>query len=274
MPLSSNGTAYLLSGEKHNPVVVLIHGLGVNNNMWRDFIPRLSQQFQVLTYDLFGHGESAEPLSVPSLTMFSDQLKSLLEFLGIEVASIVGYSLGGMINRRFTMDYPERVQSLVILNSPHERSREQQQIIESRVKRTSKGGPAATMETSLKRWFTPEFVLAENDVVNDVREWILSNNPLWYTQCREVLANGVCELIRPNPPISTPTLVMTCENDTGSTPAMAHAIAKEITGSQVQIIPHLLHLGLMEKPTYFLDPIENFLKISLARHRSNIPLEI
>ncbi len=268
MPLSSNGTAYSLSGEKQNPVVVLIHGLGVNRNMWRDFVPRLSQQFQVLTYDLFGHGESTEPPSIPSLTIFSDQLKGVLDLLGIEAASIVGFSLGGMINRRFTIDHPERVQSLVILNSPHERSREQQQIIESRVKRTSQGGPAATIETSLKRWFTPEFVLAENDIVNDVREWILSNNPLWYTQCREVLATGVCELIRPNPPIRTPTLVMTCENDAGSTPAMAHAIAKEIAGSEVQIIPHLQHVGLLENPTYFLDPIEYFLKISLVRHSS------
>ena len=265
MPLSSNGTAYLLSGEKQNPVVVLIHGLGVNRNMWRDFVPRLSQQFQVLSYDLFGHGESTEPPSIPSLTIFTDQLKGVLDFLAIEAASIVGFSLGGMINRRFTIDYSERVQSLVILNSPHERSREQRNIIESRVKRTSQGGPEATIETSLKRWFTPEFISSENDIVNDVRKWILSNNPLWYTQCREVLANGVCELIRPNPPISTPTLVMTCENDTGSTPAMAHAIAKEITGSEVQIVPHLQHIGLMEKPTHFLDPIEIFLKKSLVK---------
>ena len=53
---------------------------------------------------------------------------------------------------------------------------------------------------------------------------------------------------------------MTCENDSGSTPAMSHAIAAEIAGAEVQIVPTLQHLGLMEQPDLFSGPILEFLK--------------
>jgi pimeloyl-ACP methyl ester carboxylesterase len=77
-----------------------------------------------------------------------------------------------------------------------------------------------------------------------------------------VLAAGVTELIRPVPPITHPTLVMTCENDTGSTPAMSHAIASEIAGAETIIVPGLQHLGLLERPELFTGPTKDF----LARH--------
>ncbi len=266
MPESSNGTSYDLVGSPGNPVVVLIHGLGVNRKMWQEFSTALSQNYRVLSYDLYGHGESQFPSNRPSLKLFSDQLAGLLGELELKASSLIGFSLGGMINRKFVMDYPDLVQSLVILNSPHERSPEQQRIMEERVQDTSQGGPEATIETSLARWFTPEFRLVQVTTVEKVRSWILNNDPLWYTQCREVLAFGVLELIRPQPPIVLPTLVMTCENDSGSTPEMSHGIAREIKGASVIVVPKLQHLGLMESCELFLDPIKSFLsQILLAK---------
>jgi pimeloyl-ACP methyl ester carboxylesterase len=87
---------------------------------------------------------------------------------------------------------------------------------------------------------------------------------LIYTQCRQVLANGVVELIRPTPPIVQPTLVMTAENDSGSTPAMSHAIAAEITGAQTIIVPALQHMALVEAPSQFTEPVLRFLDEALA----------
>ena len=60
--------------------------------------------------------------------------------------------------------------------------------------------------------------------------------------------------------MTAPSLVITCENDSGSTPAMSHAIAAEITGAETEIIPHLQHLGLMEAPDVFIAPILDFLQ--------------
>ncbi len=259
MPDSSNGTAYDLVGDRDAAVVVLIHGLGLNRQMWQQFSSKLSRNYRVVAYDLLGHGESRLPRQKPSLKLFADQLRDLLCELDLKASAAIGFSLGGMINRRLAMDYPDLADSLVILNSPHERSPQQQRIIEERVRDTSQGGPEATIEGSLARWLTPNFRISEAATTAKLRSWILDNDPHWYAQCREVLATGVTELIRPNPEIKHPALVMTCENDTGSTPAMSHAIAEEIEGSSVIIVPGLQHLGLMESCEQFLDPIEAFL---------------
>ena len=68
------------------------------------------------------------------------------------------------------------------------------------------------------------------------------------------------ELIRPEPPIRKPTLVMTCEHDSGSTPGMSQAIAGEIDGAQVVIVPALRHMGLVENPRFFITAIAEFLE--------------
>ncbi len=259
MTKSVNGTVYEISGSESAPVITLIHGLGINRQLWDDYVPVLSRNYRVLAYDLYGHGESIPPPEVPSLKLFSKQLKGLLEELQINKSVILGFSLGGMINRRFTMDFPEFVQALIILNSPHERDPDEQKIIEERVVQTAEGGPEGTLETSLERWFTPEFRSESCEVVDKMRKWILHNDPGTYTQCREVLAKGVKELIRPYPPIEVPALVMTCENDSGSTPEMSYGISSEIKGAKTVIIPKLQHVGLMEKPNLFLYPISRFL---------------
>ena len=259
MAKSVNGTVYEISGPESAPVVTLIHGLGINRQLWDDYVPELSRNYRVLSYDLYGHGESIPPPEVPSLKLFSKQLKGLLEELQIDKSVILGFSLGGMINRRFTMDFPEYVQALIILNSPHERDPGEQKIIEERVAQTAEGGTQGTLEASLERWFTPEFRSGNCEVVDKMRKWILRDDPVTYTQCREVLAKGVKELIRPYPPIEVPALVMTCENDSGSTPEMSYAISSEIKGAKTVIVPKLQHVGLMEKPELFLEPISRFL---------------
>jgi pimeloyl-ACP methyl ester carboxylesterase len=92
-----------------------------------------------------------------------------------------------------------------------------------------------------------------------VRGWVLANDADNYALCRQALAFGVVELIRPDPPIKHPTLVMTCENDSGSTPAMSQAIASEIDGSRVVIVPQLKHMGLTENEALFIAELREFL---------------
>ncbi len=258
--LSGNGSAFELLGPADAPAVVLIHGLGLNRQVWEKYSSRLANRYRVLSYDLYGHGESAAPPGKPSLTMFAQQLQGLLDEIGIQQAALLGFSLGGMINRRFAMDYPARVSALVILNSPHERSPDAQQLVEQRALDSAAGGPGATLDATIERWFTADFRAGHPDYIDRVRQWVLANDAEIYAQCRQVLAFGVIELIRPEPPIVHPTLVVTCEHDSGSTPAMSQAIASEIDGAQVVIVPGLQHMGLVENPSFFLNEIADFLE--------------
>jgi pimeloyl-ACP methyl ester carboxylesterase len=266
MAVSKQGTAYDLTGPEETPVVVLIHGLGLTRvSTWGDIAPVLARRYRVLTYDLLGHGETSLPDCPVTLKALSDQLIALMDELAIDRAALVGFSLGGMINRRCAMDHPGRVSALAILNSPHDRGEEQQKIVEERARATAAGGPAAGIDVTLARWFTDGFRHDHPDQVAAVRDIVLANDPANYAAHRQVLAEGVRELIAPDPALTHPMLVMTCENDSGSTPAMSHAIATETPGAETLIVPQLQHLGLIEQPALFSQPVLDFLNRVLVR---------
>ncbi len=262
MKRARDGTAYALDGIPGAPVVALIHGLGLTHHTWQRHAPAFGKRYRVLRYDLYGHGASPLP-EKPSLALFARQLRNLLDELQIADAALVGFSLGGMINRRFTMDYPERVLALVILNSPHERSPEAQRQVEERAKDSAAEGPGANLDATIDRWFTREFQLRNPSVVDDIRARVLANHPDSYARCREVLACGVRELIRPADPITRPCLVMTAEYDSGSTPAMAESIAAGIPGAETRIVSDLRHMALVESPEAFTVPVLEFLRRTL-----------
>lgn len=266
MAVSKRGTAYDLTGPEEAPVVALIHGLGLTReSTWGEIAPVLARRYRVLAYDLLGHGQTALPQDPVSLTALSEQLVALMEELGIERAALVGFSLGGMINRRCAMDHPGRVSALAILNAPHDRGEQQQQVVEHRARATAAGGPAAGIDETLARWFTEGFRRAHPDKVESVRRIVLANDPANYAAHRQVLAEGVRELIAPDPPITLPMLALTCEHDSGSTPAMSHAIAAETPGAEALIVPQLQHLGLIEQPALFSQPVLEFLNRVLAK---------
>lgn len=253
-----SNTAYDLTGPADAPVIVLIHGLGLCRRLWDAHLPAFAG-FRVLNYDLYGHGESDPPPETASLKVYAKQLADLMDELGIAQGHIVGFSIGGMINRRFALDFSEKVASLTILNSPHDRGEEAQKAVEERANSVRDQGAFATMDAALTRWFTPDFLKAA-DGPQLVRNWRGLVDAESYAQAAWVLANGVRELIAPDDPITTPTLVMTCENDSGSSPKMSEDIAAEIIGSELHIIPKLQHLGLMEDPSAFTQPILAFLE--------------
>ena len=213
----------------------------------------------MLNYDLYGHGDSGSAPKEATLTVFADQLAGLMDHVGIERAHVIGFSIGGMINRRFVLDYPDRVASLVILNSPHDRGEEAQLAVEGRAKTARDQGAFATFDAAVQRWFTAEHVTSGAGPAL-VRAWREQVTDEGYAQTSWVLANGVRELIAPDPPVVAPTFVMTCENDVGSTPQMSQDIAAEIEGSELIIVPKFKHLGLIEKPDAFTRPICDFLE--------------
>lgn len=256
--LTADGTAFDISGPDGAPVMVVIHGLGLCRRLWDDHLLALAAGHRVLRYDLYGHGDSAPPPAPASLTVYADQLARLCDHLDIASPVIVGFSIGGMINRRFAMDYPGRAAALIILNSPHDRGPQAQEQVEARAAAVRDEGRMATMDAALDRWFTPEFRRDMPSVMQLVRAWREIVDPESYAEAAMVLAVGVRELVRPQPPIICPTLVVTCAHDSGSTPSMSRSIGTEIDGAEVQIVERLQHLGLIEEPAAFSGPILAF----------------
>jgi len=196
--------------------------------------------------------------------MFSRQLLGVLDALDKPQAAIAGFSLGGMIARRFAQDHPDRTSALAILHSPHQRTPEAQQKILDRVVQARTEGPAATIEAALERWFTAPFRAANPEIMDLVRGWVLANDKAIYHRIYQVLASGIDEITAPAPALTCPTLVVTGDEDFGNGPEMAIAIADEIPGAQLHILEGLRHMALAEDPEAVNTPLARFLKEALA----------
>ena len=262
----STGDAGETAWERHRngPAVALIHGFGLNRAMWQWQLPALAPYFSVLTYDLFGHGESAPPAGTPDLAMFSGQLLRLMDRCGIERAAVVGFSLGGMIARRFALDHPDRLSALAILHSAHDRTPAERAAVRERVRHTREHGPSANVDSALERWFTPEFRARAPELIALIRRWITSNDPADFSRIYPVLAEGDVEIAQGLGRIACPTLVMTGEDDPGNTPDMSRAMAGLIPGARVVILPGLRHMALTESPSEVNEPLSLFLRAALV----------
>lgn len=265
MLCAPDGTAYWTTGPEDGPPIVLIHGLGLNRECWEWTIPALMDRYRVITYDLYGHGQSAAPPETPSLSLFSQQLAGLLDQLGTKRAAIAGFSLGGMIARRFAQDTPKRAQALAILHSPHRRSPEAQAAILKRVEQAKTEGPSATVEAALERWFTDSYRSENSAMMERVRGWVMANDQAIYHTNYRVLAEGVEELVAPSPAISCPALVVTGDEDFGNGPDMTHAIAAEIEGAEALILTGLRHMALAEDPDALNGPLRAFFNRAVDR---------
>lgn len=259
-----HGTAYHLAGPETGAVVVLVHGLGLTHSVWQWLAPDLARRYRVLRYDLLGHGQSAAPQGQPALRDLSQQLARLLDHLGVAQAAIVGFSLGGMVARRFAQDFPPRIRALAILHSPHRRTPQAQAAILARVEQARVAGPAATVEAALLRWYTDACRAARPDLMDLTRAWVLANDPKVYPGLYQILADGIEEIVAPNPAIACPALVLTADQDFGNGPEMSAAIAAEIAGARLLVLPGLRHMALAENPAAVNAPVQQFLSEVLA----------
>lgn len=263
--ITNDGTHYDFY-RNDGPVVVLIHGFGLERTMWKWQVSALKEHYSVLTYDLLGSGNSAPPDDTPSLSLFSEQLSRLLYELKIEQAAVFGFSLGGMISRRFAMDHPQKLWALGILHSAYQRNSSAHDAIQQRVYQARADGPQATIEAALQRWFTEDFRINNSDTMEFIRYSILANDKSIYPQIYQVLVDGVDELVNPQPPISCPTLVMTADEDYGNSVEMTQAIAAEIPAAETAILPGLRHMAMLQSPSVFNRMLMDF----LLKHTSKV----
>lgn len=98
------------------PNIVMVHGITGNQAIWHlEIVPSLMPEYRVTTYDLRGHGYSAVPPTGYTTADHANDLKYLLDTLGIERPHIVGHSFGADVSLHFTILYPERVDRLVLV---------------------------------------------------------------------------------------------------------------------------------------------------------------
>jgi pimeloyl-ACP methyl ester carboxylesterase len=100
--------------------VLLIHGLGSSARDWELQVPAFAERYQVVAFDVRGHGQSDKPPGPYSVPLFAHDAAALVRALDIAPAHVVGISMGGMIAFQLAVDEPDLVRSLVIANAGSE----------------------------------------------------------------------------------------------------------------------------------------------------------
>ena len=255
-------TAYTVDGT--GPPVMLVHGMGLNREMWDWQHDALAERFTVIRYDLLGHGESGKRPGPYGMSDFVDQLARLMDAAEVGPCGLVGFSLGGLIVRAFALAHPSRVAALAILNSAHDRGDAERAAMRDRLALAVQHGPAATIDAALARWFTEDFATRRPDVLDRVRQWMAANDPQVYSEIYRVLAESDADLATSIAAIECPALVVACSEDHGNSPDMAQRMAALMPNACAAIVPGLKHMGLAEDPAAISRILVPFLQEALT----------
>jgi 3-oxoadipate enol-lactonase len=239
--------------------VVLVHGVGDSLEAWDDFIRSLPEGFDIIRYDLRGHGHSERPPGPYRLADFVEDHLALLARLGIDRAHVVGYSLGGLIAQAIALFAPQSVERLVLISCIACRTPAEQEAALKRLETLEQEGAGGIAGASAERWFTGAFRRAHPDKVHQQLERLKGNDPNAYLAAYRVLATN--DLGDQLAKIGHPTLVMTGEHDVGSPPRMARLISERIDGSQLIILEGQKHSVLTEVPDVVAHEISRFLRV-------------
>ncbi len=106
-------------GDAANPTLILIHGFTASTYVWKTVAPLLAEKdFHVIAVDLLGFGFSDKPAWFEySIVSQARMIERLMDRLGIGRATLIGSSYGGAIASTLALDYPERVEKLVLVSA-------------------------------------------------------------------------------------------------------------------------------------------------------------
>jgi len=238
-----NATYFEHNLETSGIPTIFIHGVGLDHTMWQPQ-KKYFHDKNVIFYDLLNHGKSKKGYKELKFKNFNDQLIQLVNFLKIKKFNLIGFSLGALIAQHFTSEYYEKINKLIILASVYKRSEKQKTKVKNRY-RIALEGKSITVD-SINRWFNPEFLKINPDVYSFFYNILESKNIDDFLSAYKLFVESD-DYVLDFSNFHMPTLIMTGENEIGSTPDMSIMLGKQINNSKIYIIPNAKHLASFEK---------------------------
>ncbi|WP_447939923.1 alpha/beta fold hydrolase [Pseudoxanthomonas mexicana] len=108
---------YLQAGEGETSPVVLLHGYAETSHMWRPLMPKLAGRRVVIAPDLRGAGASSKPDGGYDKKTLAQDIHALVASLGYRKVKIVGHDIGLMVAYAYAAQYPDEVESIVLMDA-------------------------------------------------------------------------------------------------------------------------------------------------------------
>ena len=109
---------YAEQGDRTGEAIVFLHAY-VDSWFWFSrVLPLLAPEYHAFAPDQRGHGDSERPECCYTVDDFAADVDAFMDAVGVDEATLVGHSSGGMIAQRVALSYPHRVSRLVLIGSP------------------------------------------------------------------------------------------------------------------------------------------------------------
>ncbi len=251
----SSKTFYLLNQTDKKIPIVFIHGVGLTHEIWQPQLDYFKDK-TTISYDILGHGKTPLNKSNISFDDFSEQLINLLNQLNFDKVHLIGFSIGSLIARNFATKYNGKLKSLTLLGSIFKRTEEQQKIVNDRFNLAKKN--LKLSRQALKRWFTDKYLEKNPDTYKKISSILENNNMKNFLKVYELFVEHKNDENFQN--IKVTTLIMTGENDMGSTVNMSKKLCEVINNSQLKVIKDGKHLCGIECADDVNMTIKNFIE--------------
>ncbi len=234
-------------GSPDAPTVLLSHGYSATAAMWRQQVEALSSSYDVIVWDMRGHGQSdspADPGAYSEQTTVEDMV-GIMDACGVDSAVIAGLSLGGYMSLAFHLAHPGRCRALMLFDTgPGYKNAEARagwnQTAEARAEALEQNGLAAL------------------GAGQEVRVAMHRSAQGLAHAARGMLAQVDDRIIRSLPDIKVPTLVLVGENDQPFRIPTDYMAAK-IPNAQKVVIPGAGHASNIDQPNDFNTAVGDFL---------------
>ncbi len=229
------------------PTILLSHGYSSTARMWDGQIAALKDRYQVVVWDMRGHGESDYPKdqSLYSEALTVGDMKALLDQVGAKKAIIAGLSLGGYMSLAFHASHPERVRALMLFDT----------------------GPGFKKDEARAKWNATAHQRAARLDAEGLAA-LNSSDEVKLTRHRDatglagaargMLAQDNDRVIQSLDKVPVPTLVLVGANDTNFLAATDYMAAKIKQAIKV-VIADAGHAANLQQPALFNRAVEAFL---------------
>lgn len=250
--LDVNGKSIsILESERDpaKPTLVLIHGFAANKENWVRFSRYLTDAFHVVAMDLPGHGESVKALILPyGLDDQAGYVHEILTKLNINTFHLAGNSMSGAISCLYAARYPEKVQSLFLIDPAgiyqydselvHRLKKGEKPLIV-----TSRNGFDALMDFALE-----EKPYIPWPVAGVMAEKAVANRPVNEKIFSQITAPHQSDFEADLGKITAPTLILWGENDRIIHVDNASVFQKRIPHSRKMVMEGIGHAAMIEVP--------------------------
>ena len=239
------------------PPLVLLHCLGVDHRVWDRTVVALVDSFELIAYDLPGHGATPVPAHAYAIEDLADQLAELLDGERVTRAHVAGISLGGLIAQGFAARYPDRVDRLVLVDTTPRYTDQMREMWARRARVARTLGVAAMTDELLEIWFTPEFLAAAPPAVAYVRECFARTSGEGYALACAAL--GAADLEPALGAIKARTLIVCGDRDISSFRDAARHLQATIRDARLEWLSPAAHASILEQPEAFNRLVRMFL---------------